>query len=168
MSFKKISPQELADNPFKLFGTDWALLTVKKGDKINPMTVGWGGLGVMWGKNVAYAVVRPERYTHTMLDTEERFSLTVFDESYKKELGICGRLSGRDTDKVAECGFTPLLSGDVPYFEEARLAIICKKLYATDFKREDFLCPPEFVDKWYGGGFHTLYIAEIEEILVKE
>ena len=167
MDFRSISPKELTDNVFKLLGDDWALLTVKDGDKINPMTVGWGGFGVMWGKSVVYAVVRPERYTHDLLDRQNGFSLTFFDESYKKQLGLCGRQSGRDTDKVAECNFNVLLEGDVPYFEEARIAIICKKLYASDFKREDFLCDDTMIDKWYGGGFHTLYIAEIEKVLIK-
>ena len=40
-------------NPFKLIGKDWALVTAGSKQKYNTMTVSWGGVGVLWGKNVA-------------------------------------------------------------------------------------------------------------------
>ena len=121
--------------------------------------------------------VRPERFTREFLDASDVFSLTVFDNSYRKMLGYCGTISGRDQDKVKESGLTVAHSGEVPYFEECRMAILCKKLCVTPLKEEDFLGDKEFTQKWYGGdnhadgtggGYHLLYIAEITDILVKD
>ena len=122
----------------------------------------------MWGKNVVYVVVRPERYSHEILEESELFSLSAFDEKYKKQLGICGSISGRDSDKLAACGFTLAHSDGAPYIEQARLVISCKKLFASDFTEEQFLSNKDIVEKWYGGGFHTLYIAEIQSIIKEE
>ncbi|MES9144000.1 hypothetical protein ABEP44_12785, partial [Cutibacterium acnes] len=61
-NFIEIKPEELNQSPFKLIGSDWTLITAEKEGKANTMTASWGGLGVMWGKNVAYIVIRPQRY----------------------------------------------------------------------------------------------------------
>ena len=166
MSFRKIEPAEINRDPFTLFGKDWLLLTAEADGVANPMTVGWGGLGVMWGKNVVFAVVRPERYTHELLDKTDVFSLVATRD--RGVLGYCGKTSGRDGDKVKSQGLTLLHEDGAPYFEEAELVICCKKLYADDFSEEKFTDGGELAKKWYGGGYHTLYIAEIVSVLVKE
>lgn len=79
--------------------------------------------------------VRPERFTREFLDAAEGFSLTVFDNSYRKMLGYCGTVSGRDQDKVEKAGLTVAHAGDVPYFEECRMAFVCRKLCVTPLKR---------------------------------
>ena len=90
-AFRKISAEEIGKTPFELIGKDWMLVTAQKPDgSVNTMTASWGGLGVMWGKNVAFAVIRPQRYTKEFIDNGERFSLTFFPEQYKKELGYLG------------------------------------------------------------------------------
>ena len=53
MSFKEIKPEELQKNPFTMIGKEWLLVTAKKEEKVNTMTASWGGVGVMWGKNIA-------------------------------------------------------------------------------------------------------------------
>ena len=63
MSLKPIDPKTLELNPFTTIGTEWMLLTAGNEDKHNTMTVSWGGLGVLWRKNVTYVLVRPQRYT---------------------------------------------------------------------------------------------------------
>lgn len=168
MEIKEISPSALRENIFDALSKEWMLLTTEREGKINTMTVGWGGIGVMWGKNVVYAVVRPERYTHELLEESEHFSMSVLEDGHREKLGYCGRNSGRDRDKIEECGFKVLHSGETPYFEEARLTFVCRKLFASDFTAENFLGNSALIEKWYGGGYHTLYIAEIERILIKE
>ena len=59
MSFKEIKPQKINDNPFKLIGKDWALVSAGTKEEFNTMTVSWGGVGVMWGKDVAFTFIRP-------------------------------------------------------------------------------------------------------------
>ena len=58
-AFKEITPKEITNNPFELIGDDWALVTSGSKDKFNTMTVSWGGVGVMWGKPVAFTFIRP-------------------------------------------------------------------------------------------------------------
>ena len=62
MAFIEITPTQLRENVFDMFRQGF-LLTAQKDGKVNTMTVGWGALGVMWGKDVMITSVRPERYS---------------------------------------------------------------------------------------------------------
>lgn len=172
--FSEIAPRELPDNPFELIGKDWMLMTAENQGKINGMTVAWGGLGKMWDKNAIFVAVRPERYTFEFVEASPTFSLTVFDKSYRKMLGYFGTVSGRDEDKIAKQNLTVVYDDETPYFAECRLCFVCKKIMATVFRPEE-LCDPAF-EKFYGGenskdglggGWHTLYIAQITKILTR-
>lgn len=166
--FKEIKPEELNQSPFKLIGKDWMLITAEKEGKVNTMTASWGGLGVMWGKNVAYIVIRPQRFTKEFVDFSSTFSLTFFDNSFRKQLSYLGTVSGKDEDKISKSNLTIAYSDDTPHFEESKLTVICKKLYAQDFKPECFI-ETSLDEKWYPErDHHTLYIAEVEKILIKE
>lgn len=177
MTYKHIKPTEFNENVFNLIAKDWFLMTAEHNNIINTMTVAWATVGILWQKPVVIVAVRPERYTHEIASQAETFSLTVFTQEYKKMLGYCGTKSGRDVDKIKECDLHVEHEGDTPYFSEARLAFICKKLCMTPLKEEDFLGDTQFTSKWYGGennadgtggGYHYLYIAEITDILEKE
>lgn len=166
--FIEIKPEDLNQSPFKLIGSDWMLITAEKNNKVNTMTASWGGFGVMWGKNVAYIVLRPQRYTKEFVDNSDTFSLTFFDSCFKKQLSYLGSVSGRNEDKLSKVELTVTHSDSTPYFEEAKIAVICKKLYAQGFNPESFIAK-ENDEKWYPEkDYHTLYIAEIEKILIKE
>jgi len=167
-NFKEIQPQEFVYSPFKLIGEEWMLITAEKDGKANTMTASWGGLGVMWGKNVAYIVIRPQRYTKEFIDNSDSFSLTFFEENFKKVLGYLGAKSGRDEDKIGKSGLHVVQTDGVPYFSEAKIAVFCKKLYAQKYQPECFLAG-EMNEQWYPDkDHHTLYIAEVTKILVKE
>ena len=166
--FNEIKPALLQQSAFKLIGKDWMLITAKKDGKVNTMTASWGGLGFMWGKNVAYIMIRPQRYTKEFVDNSDTLSLTFFNDSFRKTLNYLGTKSGRDEDKIKNSNLTLLHSDDIPYFEEAKIAIFCKKLYAQKLKPECFIAQG-LNEKWYPDhDYHTLYIAEITKILVKE
>lgn len=167
-NFKEIQPQEFVYSPFKLIGEEWMLITAEKEGKTNTMTASWGGLGVMWGKNVAYIAIRPQRYTKEFIDNSDNFSLTFFDDSFKKALGYLGAKSGRDEDKIGKTGLHIEHIDGVPSFSEAKIAILCKKLYAQKYQPECFIAT-ELNDQCYPDkDHHTLYIAEVTKILVKE
>ena len=162
---KQIEINEFSENPFKLIGSDWMLITAKKGDKTNMMTASWGGVGILWNKPVATIYVRPQRYTKEFIDNEEYFSLCVLPEEYRQILNYCGTKSGRDEDKIAETKLTIDESEKAPIFKESRLVLICKKLYAQDLTEQSFI-DNSLVEKNYKAkDFHTMYIAEIEKIL---
>lgn len=165
--FRQIQPQELNKNPFHMIGKEWMLVTAERGGKANTMTASWGGVGVMWGKDVAYVVIRPQRYTKEFIDASEAFSLSILGEGYRRELNYLGSVSGRNEDKVAESGLTLAHEDGVPYFAEASCVLLCKKLYAQPMNAESFI-DKSLIDKWFAAGdFHTLYIAEITKVLAK-
>ena len=166
-NFKTIDPAEITDNAFKLIGKDWALVTSGGRDSFNTMTVSWGGVGIMWNKPVTFTFIRPQRYTFGFLEKNGFFTMSFFDESYRKALQICGTKSGRDTDKVAETGLTPAFTDNgVPYFEEARLVLVCKKLYAQDLN-EDSIVEEAVKGNYNGSDYHRMYVSEIVSVLKK-
>lgn len=166
--FKEMNAKEIKDNPFSLIGDDWLLVTAEKDGRANTMTASWGGLGVMWGKDVAFIVIRPQRYTKEFIDGSSTLSLSVLPEGRRQEYGYLGRVSGRDEDKIAHVGFTVAHEGETPYFEEARLVLICEKLFAQPYLPDSFI-DREALQKWYpDNDFHTLYICEIKKVLVKD
>lgn len=167
-NFTEIKAEELNESAFKLIGKDWMLITAKKNDKVNTMTASWGGLGVMWGKNVAYIVVRPQRFTKEFIDDKGEFTLTFFDDNYKKELGYLGRVSGKDEDKIANSGLTLAYVDNDPYFEEGKVILSCKKLYSQYIKPENFV-DSNLSEKWYPEkDYHEMYIAEVEKVFIKK
>lgn len=166
--FTEIKTEELNENPFKLIGKDWMLITAKKDDKVNTMTASWGGLGVMWGKDVAYIVVRPQRYTKEFIDNSDTFSLTFFDDEYKKTLGYLGKVSGRDEDKISNSNLTLNTCENTPYFEEGKVVLVCKKLYGQYLDPKCFL-EDGIDERWYPEkDYHMLYMAEIKNVLVRK
>ena len=167
MELREIAQTELNSNVFDLIGNKWMLIAAAKGEKVNAMTASWGGLGVMWGKNVAYIVIRPNRYTKEFIDNSDTLSLTFFSEEYRSMLAYMGKVSGRDEDKIAKSGLTVEFDNKTPYFKEAEIVIEAKKLYAQEFDKNCFKV--EGIDeKWYPNkDYHTMYICEIEKILTK-
>lgn len=168
MSFKEISINELQINPFTLIGDEWLLITAGTQGKFNTMTASWGGLGVFWGKNSATIYIRPTRYTKQFVDSNDTFTLSFFKNDYKKALGICGSLSGRNIDKVKEAQLSPVFDGENTYFDEAKMVLVCKKMYHTEIKPENF-DNPDFDKKIYPEkDYHTIYIGEVLKVLIKE
>jgi len=161
MSFKEINAAELDFNPFQKIGSDWMLITAGTEEKFNTMTASWGGAGVLWGKNTVTCYIRPQRYTKEFVDANDTFTLSFFKPEYKDALTLCGRVSGRDCDKITQAGLTPCFLDGTPSFKEASLVFVCRKLYKTEMLPKDFLAI-ENDAKWYPEhDYHTLYIAEI-------
>lgn len=168
--YKKIEAKDIEENLIKLISDDWMLVTAGNKEKFNTMTANWGGMGYLWNKPVAFVFIRPERYTYEFVEKQDNFTLTFFDKEYRNALNICGTMSGRDCNKVAEASLTPCFTEKgTPSFEEARLVIECKKLYAGMLSEASFLDRNIF-DKVYGqkGNVHKLYIAELTDIWEKD
>lgn len=151
------------ENSFKLMGKDWTLITAKVGEKINTMTASWGGFGHLWNKDVAFIYIRPQRYTHEFVEKSDFFTLSFFDEEHRQKLTYLGRHSGRDGDKIAESGLTPLYERETAYFSEAKLVLVCKKIYRQELNPDGFI--DEKIDEFYKKDYHTMYIGEIIEVI---
>jgi flavin reductase (DIM6/NTAB) family NADH-FMN oxidoreductase RutF len=165
--FKEIKPEQLTDNVFRLVGSDWMLVTAGTSGDFNTMTASWGGFGVLWHKKICFCTIRPQRYTYGFMERSDYFTLSFFEKQYRETLLFMGTHSGRDVDKIAETGLTPLESsyGSV-YFEEARLVIECRKIYYHDLVPENFL-DEKIHDNYPGKDYHRLYIGEIVNCLVR-
>ncbi len=162
-------PIDLLDfNAFQKIGNEWMLITAGNKEKANTMTASWGGVGVLWGKNVVYIFVRDTRYTKEFIDREDTFSLTFLDKSYKSALKFLGAVSGRDEDKIAEARMHLDYHEDkTPYIDEGNLIFICRKMSATRMTADQFV-DSEIEDKWYAdGNMHTMYVAEIVEVMAR-
>ena len=158
------------EDALNLIGKQWMLVTVGTSESFNTMTASWGGLGWLWNKPVAFVFIRPERYTHGFIEASDCMTLSFYGEEYREALKICGTKSGRDTDKVAATGLTPvkLESGNMT-FGEARLTLDCRKLFKTSMQEANFI-DKELLEKWYGthGGLHDVYVVEIENVYINE
>ena len=167
MVFQEIDVTKLQNNPFQLIGKDWALVTAGTPEKYNTMTVSWGNMGVMWGKNIVTAFIRPQRYTHEFLEAGESFTLSFYGEEMRKALTLCGKVSGRDIDKVAEAGLKPVINGQHIYFEQAKLVLLCKKIYCDRIRPEGFFSD-DISDFYPEKDYHDLYMGEILKAYIQK
>lgn len=90
MAFKEVDIKSLTFNPFTKIGSEWMLITAGDQSGYNTMTASWGGLGVLWGKNVATCYIRPQRYTKKFVDANDTFTLSFYGPEHKQALSICG------------------------------------------------------------------------------
>ena len=142
-----------------------AILTAKMEEgSFNGMTVSWGGVGVLWGKNVMFFFVRPERYTFSLLTAGSAVTLSFFGETYREVLRFYGKASGRTVNKAEACDLHPftLPSGGIGY-EEAERILAGRLLYGAPLVREGIL-DGEIASFYTREGYHRVFIAEMAEI----
>lgn len=140
-----------------------AFLNVSNGTEDNTMTIGWGNIGVMWNKPIFTIMVRYSRHTYQLIEAADSFTVSIpLGADLKKELGYCGRMSGRDVDKWKETGLTKLKAHKVnaPLVGECNLHYECKIIGRQPLTKE--VIQPEIVSSSYADGdFHVLYYGEI-------
>ena len=85
-AFQPFPIEELEFNPFEKIGKEWALVSAGSKQKANTMTVSWGGVGVLWGKNVVFIFIRDSRYTKEFIDSGDFFSVSFMSERDRKSV----------------------------------------------------------------------------------
>ncbi len=117
----------------------------------NAMTVAWGGICSSKPPAVAVAV-RPERYTHQGIAARKAFTVSVPSDRHVAEADLFGIGSGRDLDKFAATGLTPVRAEhvDAPYVAEFPLVLECRLIETVDLRA------------------HTLFVGEIVDAKVDE
>ena len=161
--FKKINVREdFTENGFQWFH-DAELLAAGDKEKSNAMTIGWGGIGTLWGRTALTVYVAEKRYTKEFMDKAEYFTVMAFDVEQSKVLDYMGRESGRDGDKAAALGLhTAYTENGTPYYTEANLVIECKIMYAAPFDPQYFKSDvPKNRYSNFPAGLHTMYIGEV-------
>lgn len=170
-SFQPYPTDLLEIDPFTKIGAEWMAVTAGDDKKANTMTASWGTLGVLWGKNVVSIFIRDSRYTKEFIDKQDTFSLTFFDMKKKENkliLKYFGGVSGRKEDKIANAKLHIHYASDgTPFIDEGNLVLICRKMSATKILPEQFI--DDTIDStWYkDNDYHTMYIAEVTEILAR-
>jgi len=123
----------------------------RDGWKFNLLTIAWTGIACSKPPLVTVAV-RPERYSYPMLRSTGEFTLNLPTAAMAKVVDWCGVVSGREHDKFAESGLTPLPGSQVaaPLVAECPLGLECKTVQVLEL------------------GSHHLFLAEIVAVQVTE
>lgn len=167
--FNQVEFTDVKNNVVDLLKNRWGLITAGDENSFNTMTVSWGAIGELWGKDMATVYIRPQRYTEEFLNSNEYFTLSFYPEDMKKSIhGICGSKSGREVDKVKETGLVPCFDENAPYFEQAEIVLVCRKVAKANFEPSQFI-DSEMIEKWYEAkDYHYIYYGEIEKVLISE
>ena len=153
--------------PLYKLDKEWALLTTGNKDKYNTMTVSWGGFGTLWHKPVVTVYIRPNRYTYELLQDNDIFTLSFYEDDYKKDLGLLGSKSGREEDKISQTNLNVEFLDKGISFKEANLTIICKKIYNQDLDINNI--DEEIKNKFYSNEpVHRMFIGEVLDIIEKK
>ncbi|XMB71578.1 flavin reductase family protein [Mycoplasmatota bacterium WC30] len=138
-------------------------LTTKKGDVINTMIIGWGGINVIWGRPIFIVLVRDSRATFDLIESSEEFTVsTPLDDNLKEAIKICGTKSLREMNKFEHCNLTPIKGRkiDTPIIAEAKLHYECKVIYKQTLDQN--VVPQIVKNRYYNKtANHTVYYGEI-------
>ncbi len=114
----------------------------------NVLTASWVGT-ICSNPPMCYVSIRPERYSHSIVERNMAFVINLTTEGLARATDWCGVRSGKDFNKFAECGLTPVASQKVaaPYIKESPLSIECKVREVLHL------------------GSHDMFIADVEDVL---
>jgi flavin reductase (DIM6/NTAB) family NADH-FMN oxidoreductase RutF len=161
MARRKIGFFDAAKATFERLASPGAFL-VSGVEKPNVMAIGWGALGVAWGRPIFAVLVRPSRHTHSLLERHGEFTVCIPQRQMKDLVMLCGTKSGRSHDKVRECGFT-MRKGNrvkVPYIVQCPVHYECRVVQRNEVLAGTFI---EAIRRQYypRGDYHGVYYGEI-------
>jgi flavin reductase (DIM6/NTAB) family NADH-FMN oxidoreductase RutF len=138
-----------------------AFLTVKAGEELNTMTIGWATIGFAWRKPILMVMVRDSRHTFRLIEKAADFTVSVPSGEMKKEIAFCGSKSGRDVDKFQACSLKTAPGREVssPILQIPGVHFECRIVYKNAIAPENLTraYDPLYPEKDY----HTLYFGEI-------
>ncbi|MGC7873360.1 flavin reductase family protein [Desulfosporosinus sp. SYSU MS00001] len=165
MKFEEIPLGQFDFNPFTKV-EDWALLTAGTKDKFNMMTITGVMFGKLFLKPMIQVYVHPDRYSYQFVESNDYFTVSFFDVPHHPALQICGRMHGNECDKVAESGLKPIPFENTVIFDEAKTIFVCRKVYHTDVKKDNFDSQQLFKDYYKDlSTYHRIYLGQIEKVL---
>ncbi len=139
-----------------------AFLTVRAGEALNTMTIGWAAIGIAWRKPILMVMVRNSRHTFGIIEKAADFTVSVPGGEAKKALAFCGTKSGRDVDKFKECGLKAAPGRHVasPIIEIPGIHIECRIVYKNPI--DPALLTRDYDPLYPAKDYHTLYFGEIQ------
>lgn len=129
----------------------WALATYDADGKPNAMTIAWGGICCSKPPCVAVSL-RKATYTYEAISARQSFTVNIPSASQVKALDFFGVNSGRNIDKFAATGLTPVKSElvDAPFIDEFPVVLECRVLHTLEI------------------GLHTQFVGEIIDVKADE
>jgi len=145
------------------------LMSTGKDGKPNVMTIGWGTIGCIWSRPIFIVLVRPSRYTYSLLEQVNDFTVNVPPSELSAAASHCGSVSGRDHDKFEEAELTAIPSREVrsPIIKECVVHYECRTLHRNDLAPEA-LAQAVREEFYSGGDFHRVYFGEIVAVYADE
>lgn len=131
----------LFPNPVLMVGT------YDQAGKPNLMSAAWGGICCSEPPCLAISL-RKSRYSYDCIVERKAFTVGIACEDRMAEADYVGITSGRDVDKFAVAGLTPVKSElvDAPYAAEFPVVLECRLLHTIEI------------------GIHTQFIGEIIDV----
>jgi flavin reductase (DIM6/NTAB) family NADH-FMN oxidoreductase RutF len=122
-----------------------------KNGRANAATVAWAGICCSAPPCVAISL-RKATYSYGCILERKAFTVNVPSEELVAKVDYLGMTSGKEEDKLATVGLTPVKSVlvDAPYIREFPLVLECKVIHITEI------------------GLHTQFIGEIVDVKAEE
>ena len=129
----------------------WCVGSYDKNGAPNVMTIAWGGICCSVPPCVTVSL-RKATYTYGNIMERRAYTISVPSEQYVQAADYFGLASGRDADKFAVTGLTPVKSElvDAPYVGEFPMILECKVIHHYEI------------------GLHTHFVGEILDVKIDE
>lgn len=120
-------------------------------DKPNIITLAWVGTLCSDPPSVGISI-RPERFSYNLINEADEFVVNLPRADQVDVTDYCGSVSGRNVDKWAACGLTPVPASKVrtPLIAECPVALECRVTHRLDL------------------GVHHLFIGEVVAVQADE
>jgi flavin reductase (DIM6/NTAB) family NADH-FMN oxidoreductase RutF len=127
----------------------WLVGTYDAAGKANLAAVAWGGICCSKPPCVTVSL-RKATYSYQAILDRKAYTVSVPSADQVREVDYCGIVSGRSTDKFADCHFTAVRSAlvDAPYVEECPMVLECRLFQSIEL------------------GLHTQFVGEILDVKV--
>jgi flavin reductase (DIM6/NTAB) family NADH-FMN oxidoreductase RutF len=138
------------------------LVTADSNGKPNVMTIGWGTIGSVWAKKTFIILVRPSRYTYSLLEQVDDFSVNVPTKSMASAVAFCGSVSGRDGDKFNQAQLAPVPAEEIsaPVIDQCPINFQCRVIHKTDMVAG--AVPDNTKSTFYpSDDYHRIYFGQI-------
>lgn len=136
--------------------------------KLNPMTIGWGIFGWIWGRPIFTSLVRPSRYTYACIEATGDYTVNVQPADRKDLADFCGTVSGREHDKMAVLNLSALPSRHItsPGITECPIVFECKVVHKNDILPPEL--PADIKAQYYPvDDFHRVYYGQIMNVSIE-
>jgi flavin reductase (DIM6/NTAB) family NADH-FMN oxidoreductase RutF len=129
----------------------WIVCTYDRNGKANAMTAAWGGVCCSKPPCVGISLQKV-RYTYDAILERKVFTINVPSQDHVSAADYFGVASGKDEDKFAVTGLTPVRGEFVnaPYISEFPVILECRLLHTVEI------------------GLHTQFIGEILDVKADE